>query len=170
MTFAAREGGKGRAEKTGGESLMKLNPFLHHEYFPHHQEDAGTYQSCLYPCFSVIHSLHQEEAHVWSVFKRSAGYKNGLRRGGELGGLSCMHALNLLSRWAAVGVGELLRVSCYIAAAKKALDERMTYIMRNRAWVMRILWSDSCSTCRCHLDRVKGLVNKPKTNECHCSL
>lgn len=42
--------------------------------------------------------------------------------------------------------------------------------MRSRAWVMRLLWSDSCSTCRCHLDRAKGLVNKTQTNECHCSL
>lgn len=46
----------------------------------------------------------------------------------------------------------------------------MTYIMRSRAWVIRLLWSDSCSTCRCHLDRAKGLVNKAQTNECHCSL
>lgn len=86
-------------------------------------------------------------------------------------GWAGMHALNLLSRGAVVGAGELLSVSCCIAAPKKkALDERMTYIMRSGAWVMRLLWSDSCSTCRCHLDRAKGLINKPPTNECHCSL
>lgn len=152
---------------------MKLNPFLRHEYFPHHQEDAETYQCCLCPSFSVIHSLHQEEARVWLVFKRSAGHKNEKGQGGELGGLSRTHALNLLSRWAAVGVGELLRVSCCTAAAKKkkkVWDERMTYIMRSGAWVMRLLWSDSCSTCRRHLDSAKGLINKSQTNECHCSL
>lgn len=161
---------EGREERRSpeGKSLMKLNPFLLHEYFPHHQEDAGTYQSCLYPSLGVIHSLHQEEVHVWSVFKRSAGQKNGQRQGGELGGLSHMHMLSLLSRWAAVG--ECLRVSCCIAAAKKGLDERMTYIMRSGAQVMRLLWSDSCSTCSCHLDRAKRLINKPQTNECHCSL
>lgn len=41
--------------------------------------------------------------------------------------------------------------------------------MRSGAWVMRLLRSGSCSTCRCHLDRAKRLINRPPTNECHCS-
>lgn len=42
--------------------------------------------------------------------------------------------------------------------------------MRSGAREIRLLWSDSCSTCSRHLDRAKRLINKSQTNECHCSL
>lgn len=104
--------------------------------------------------------------------KRSAGQESGRGRCGEVGGLSRarMHAPRLLKRVSCTCQVTEPVVAAVAAAAKKALDERMTYIMRSGAREMRLLWSDSCSTCSRHLDRAKRLINKSQTNECHCSL
>lgn len=61
-----------------------------------HQEEAGTYQNCLYICVGVIYRLRRGETYVWSVLR----HKNGQRQSGEPGALLC--TLKLVSRWAAV--------------------------------------------------------------------
>lgn len=77
---------------------MKLNPFPCHEYFPHHQEDAGGYRSCLHPRCQCNSVSTRRKLMSDQYLKRSAGHNNGQRRGVNMGGLRCMHTFNLLSR------------------------------------------------------------------------
>lgn len=58
---------------------MKLNPFPCHEYFPHHQEDAGGYRSCLHPRCQCNSVSTRRELMSDQYLKRSAGHNNGQR-------------------------------------------------------------------------------------------
>lgn len=74
------------------------------------------------------------------------------------------------------------KVACILCAEKASCRRRLpdrhlycssktvTKIMRSRVWAVMLLWSDSCSTCCCHPDRVKGVINNSTTNENGCSL